>query len=115
MTTEDMKKYTEELIAAPMCCKELREAANGWLASIGTEGQRAKAFAFIAELSEDVNGIDDAIGFYSSPMAAEYFGEEKAKTMLGEALEAKKNGVAYCTCAACTAGGKILDAKEFLF
>lgn len=60
-----------ELLAAPSCCKELKEACENWLAAVGTsEDAEAEATkALIAELEDDVNLIDDTIGFFGTPMA----------------------------------------------
>ena len=43
MKNEELIKLTEELIAVPYCCPELKEAARNWLAAVGTEDQAAAA------------------------------------------------------------------------
>lgn len=44
-----VKEKTADLLAAPMCCKELRAAAEAWLAALGTEKEADAAKAYVAE------------------------------------------------------------------
>lgn len=109
---EDLKLKTQELIAVPHCAQELKDAANAWLAAIGTPDEKELGKAFIQELEEDVMPIDATVAFFQSEDAVKAFGQETAKTLLDGLLEAKKAGAKYCNCAACKAGEAILNLKE---
>ena len=111
---EMLKLKAEELIAVPHCYGELKEVGKQWLDSIGTENEKDAAKAFITELEEDVLPIDALIAFTQTKEAIEKFGKEAADNMLEGAKVAKEKGEKYCTCAACKAGGFILDLKDFL-
>ncbi len=109
-TLNYLKEKTTDLLNAPSCCKELREAANAWLEAIGTEDEAAKTAEYIAEIEEDIMPIDGLIAFAGSEMGKKVFGEA-AKNILAHAEEIKKNGGKYCDCPACTACKAILDKK----
>ena len=51
-------EQTHALIAAPSCCKEAKEAAQSWLAAVGTEKETEETKKYIAELEEDLVSID---------------------------------------------------------
>lgn len=115
MTTEileDLKLKAQELIAVPHCAQELKDAANAWLKSIGTDDEKELGKAFIKELEEDVMPIDATIAFFKSKDAIERFGSDTATNLLNGLIEAKNAGAKYCNCAACKAGEAILNLKE---
>ncbi len=114
MDKKELMDICEELISNPPCCRELQEAGRKWLDAVGTADEHAAAEALIKELEEDVNTIDDTIGFFSSPMAEKYFGAEGAKQKLEEIKKAKENGEVWCTCPACQKGAALLAAKDIL-
>ena len=114
MERKELIKLTEELIAVPYCCPELKETARAWLSALDTEGERAAAEALINELEEDVIKVDDAIAFFSSPAAAEHFGEEGAARMSAHMRELKENGAVYCDCEACSKGAELIENRESL-
>lgn len=103
-----------ELIAAPSCCAEAREAGKAWLEAVGTEKEAELSEALVKELELDITPIDGLIGFVGSEAGAEVFGEEQAKAMLAHAEEIKAAGAEYCDCPACTACAAILGHKELL-
>ena len=114
MTKQELIETTGALIAAPSCCQELKAAAQAWLDAVGKDGEKAAAEAFLKELKEDVCTIDDALGFFGSPRAIEYFGEEKAKELDAQAKQVKADGGKWCFCPACAAGAKLLEnAADF--
>ena len=115
MACEKTISLVKEVIAAPSCCSELKAAAEAWLSSVGTNAQKGAAEKLLAELKEDVNSIDDVIGFFGSDAGKGYFGAEKAAELLKAAQEAKAAGGKYCICAACQAGSKLIEAPEGLF
>lgn len=109
---ETIRSDTEKLIAVPYCYQGLKDAANAWLAAAGTDNEHAAAEAYVAALEECVMGIDDVIGFFSSPAAAEKFGADNAKAMLKGLIEHKAAGGKYCTCEACSLGASVLAHKD---
>ena len=113
MTYEDVKLKIDELLAVPHCAGELKEAANAYLASIGTENEKACAKAFVRELEEDVMPIDAVIAFFNTKEAIEKFGEKAANDILEGSKKAKAEGAKYCNCAACKAGEALLEIKDF--
>lgn len=61
-----VKEKTADLLAAPMCCKELRAAAEAWLAALGTDEEAAATKAYVAELEADIMPVDGLIAFTES-------------------------------------------------
>ncbi len=115
MTKTDLIQKVKDVIAAPSCCAELRTVVQAYLDALGTADEPAAAKTLIAELEEDVLSIDELIGFAGSDDGKAIFGAEKAAGMVAAAQKAKSEGVKYCICPACTAGGAILDNKDLLF
>ena len=114
MTKQELIETAKTMIAAPSCCQPLKTAAQAWIDAVGTAGEKAAADALLAELKEDVCTIDDALGFFGSPRAVEYFGEEKAKELDAQAKQVKADGGKWCFCPACAAGAKLLEnAADF--
>lgn len=109
-----VKEQARALIAAPSVCKEAKAAAEKWLAAVGTENEKAETAAFVKELEEDLETIDQLIGFVDSPLCKQLFGEEKAAAFAAHAHELKENGAKYCDCPACVACANILSHKEEL-
>ncbi len=115
MACEKTVALVKEMMAASSCCADLKAAARAWLDSVGTDGQKAAAEALLAELKEDVNGIDEVIGFFGSEAGKGYFGAEKAGALLKAAQDAKAAGGKYCICDACQAGAKLIENPDGLF
>ena len=103
---------TQTILNAESSCPEIKAAAKAWLDSIGTEKEMDAAKAYLAELEEDVTPIENLIGLLQSETGLHIFGEAKVKTMLKKAKDSQDMGLKYCICAACNAGGAILDNKE---
>lgn len=103
---------THELMNAPSCSKEAKQAAQNWLDAIGTDNQLAETKKYIAELEADIMPIDGLIAFASSEMGVKVFGEEMAKNVLAHAQDIKAKGTKYCDCPACKAVADILAKKE---
>lgn len=112
---QDVKEYitekVNELINAPTCSAETREAAERWLAAIGTDKEAEETKKFIAELEEDIMPVDTLIAFAGSEAGAKVFGEEKAKDVAAHGEEIKAAGARYCDCPACAAVEAILEKK----
>ena len=82
MTQETLNyvvEKTKELMAAPSCCQEAKDAAQAWLDAVGTENEAEETKKYIAELEEDIMTLDGLIAFAESEMGAQVFGVEKAK------------------------------------
>ncbi len=103
---------TNELIAAPSCCKELKACAQKFLDSVETDEFPAAAEKFYAEVEADISPIDHVIALFGSEKAVQFVGEERAKKMKDHAVEIKGKGAKYCDCPACAACEAILSKKE---
>lgn len=101
-----------ELIGASSCSPEAKEAAENWLAAVGTDKEAEETKNLIAELEEDIMPIDTLIAFASSEEAAKVFGEEMAKNVAAHGREIKTAGAKYCDCPACAAVAAIFEKKE---
>lgn len=106
-----IRELTEDLIAAPSACAEIKETAQAYLDAVGTDKEAAAAKTFVAELEEDITPIDGLIAFAGSEMGAKVFGEN-AKNVLAHAKERKATGEKYCDCAACAACEALLNQKD---
>lgn len=106
---------SRELIAAPSCSKEAREAAQAWLDAVGTERETEETGKYLAELEADIVTVDGLIAFAKSEAGATVFGgPEAAAGVAAHGEELKKAGALYCDCPACAAVEKILKKKEEL-
>lgn len=105
---------THELMSAPTCCREAKEAAQAWLDAVGTEKEADETKKYVEELEADIMPIDGLIGFAESDMGAKVFGADKAVSIAAHAKEIKSAGAKYCDCPACAAVEAILEKKELL-
>ena len=117
--TQEVRDYviekTKELINAPSCSKEAKDAANARLAAAGTEKEAEETAKYLAELEEDIMPVDSLIAFANSEMGARVFGgEEAAKGVAAHGEAIKAAGANYCDCPACAAAEAILKKKEAL-
>lgn len=116
MTQETRDYVTEkvhQLMEAPSCCKEAKEAAQAWLDAAGTEKETEAAKALITELEGDIMPLDGLIAFAGSEAGAAVFGDH-AKDVAAHAEELKAAGETYCDCPACKAVAEILAEKDAL-
>ena len=102
---------TNDLLAAPSACQEVKAAATAWLAAVGTEKEAEETAKYIAELETDIMPIDDLIAFGQTELALSIFGAEGVKALQAHAQELKASGAKYCDCPACAACKAILDKK----
>ncbi|MCI7301375.1 molecular chaperone Hsp90 [Ihubacter massiliensis] len=102
---------TNELINAPTCSSETKEAAQAWLDAVGTDREASETKAYIAELEADIMPIDTLIAFAESDAGAEVFGDD-AKNVAAHAKEIKAAGAEYCDCPACMVVAEILEKKD---
>ena len=105
---------THELIDAPTCSSEAREAAKAWLDALGTDAEAAETKKYIDELEADIMPIDTLISFAESEGGSQCFGANAAKNIAAHAKEIKAAGAKYCDCPACVAVAAILEKKESL-
>ena len=94
---------THELIDAPTCSSEAREAAKAWLDALGTDAEAAETKKYIDELEADIMPIDTLISFAESEGGSQCFGADAAKNIAAHAKEIKAAGAKYCDCPACVA------------
>ena len=102
---------TNDLLAAPSACQEVKAAATAWLAAVGTEKEAEETAKYIAELETDIMPIDGLIAFGQTELALSIFGAEGVKALQAHAQELKASGAKYCDCPACAACKAILDKK----
>ena len=62
---DQLTQLVNQLIQAPSCCAEAKEAGQNWLTAAGTAGEQAATQALMAELEEDIMPIEG-----SSPLSA---------------------------------------------
>ena len=98
---DEVVHKTQELIKTPTCCQELKEMAEQWLKSVGSENEALMTQQYMAELKEDLMPIDNLIAFASSKDGQIYFGESKAKEIVRHSQEIQAQGAQYCDCPAC--------------
>ena len=114
MTKAEITEKVKELVNAPSCCAELKEAANEWITAQGTDKEKAMSEKLIAELEADVQSIDDVIALFSSETGEKIVGKEAAANMTAHFKEVKAAGGKWCDCPACKPGRAILDNKDVL-
>ena len=118
MTQETLNyvvEKTKELMAAPSCSQEAKDAAQAWLDAVGTENEAEETKKYVAELEADIVTVDGLAAFAESEMGAKVFGgAEAAKGVAAHAREIKAAGAKYCDCPACAAVEAILAKKEEL-
>ena len=108
---EFVTEKTKALLAAHSCCQELRDAANAWLAAVGTDKEAEATKNYIAEMEADITTIDDLIGLAESELGAKIFGDA-APAVAQQAKDAKAKGAHYCFCDACAACEAMLAKKD---
>lgn len=102
---------TKELLSN-RCCDELKEAAQNWLDSIGTDKEKEAGKKYVLELQDSIVTVDGMLAFLPTDEAKAKFGEETANKFYEHAKELKAQGVVNCDCPACTAASKILELKD---
>ena len=102
---------TQDLLAAPSACQEVKAAATAWLAAVGTNKEAEETAKYIAELEADIMPIDGLIAFAQTELALQIFGAEGVQRLKAHAKELKASGAKYCDCPACAACKAILDKK----
>lgn len=113
-TVEFVTAKTKELMAAPSCSKEAKDAAQAWLNAVGTANEAEETKKYIAELEADITTIDGLIAFAGSDAGKSVFGADVAPKVVEQAKVAKANGAVYCFCDACKAAEAILSKKSEL-
>ena len=102
---------TQDLLAAPSACQEVKAAATAWLAAVGTNKEAEETAKYIAELEADIMPIDGLIAFAQTELALQIFGAEGVQRLKAHAQELKASGAKYCDCPACAPCKAILDKK----
>ena len=109
---ERIAEKTRRLMEAPTCAGELKEAAQRWLDSVGTETEAEETKAYLKELKEDIMPIEQLIGFAESEGGKAYFGADTAAGLAAHASEIQAAGARYCDCPACALVEEILAEEE---
>ena len=102
---------THDLMKAPSCSQEAKQAAQAWLDAVGTAQEAAETKKYLEELAADIMPIDQLISFAESEAGIQHFGTEMAGKLASHAKEIKAAGAKYCDCPACQAAAAILDKK----
>ena len=114
MDQKEIRDVVRELVAAPSCCQELKEAGRKWLEAVEPAAKKEAAAALVLELREDIAPIGHVVEFFESPRGRELFGEERAGAIAAHAREVMARGGKWCDCPACAAGLKILENAALL-
>ncbi len=114
MNKNELVETVKEMIAAPSCCQELKDAGRSYLNALGTDAEKTAAAALLQEIREDVCTLDQTIPFFESELGTQIFGAERARVMAAHAREIKAGGAKWCDCPACAAGVKILENSSVL-
>lgn len=109
---DQIVEKTHRLMEAPTCAKELKEAAQRWLAAVGTAAQVEETKTYLSELEEDIMPIGQLIAFAQSKQGKAYFGADAAAGIAAHAQEIQAAGGRYCDCPACAIVEEILAQKE---
>ena len=109
-TLEYVVENTRELIQAPTCSQEAKDAAQSWLDAVGTEREAEETKKYIAELEEDIVTVDGLIAFAESEAGAAVFGDN-APNVAEHGRQIKAQGAVYCDCPACAVVEAILAKK----
>lgn len=109
-----MKNAIEKtkVLLSDWCCDELKEAAQTWLDSIGTDKQKEAGERYVAELQDSIVTVEGMLAFLPTEEAKAKFGEEIANEVYEHAKVLKAKGIANCDCPACTAASAVLELKE---
>lgn len=94
------------------CCDELKEAAQTWLNSIGTDKQKEAGEKYVAELQDSIVTVEGMLAFLPTEEAKAKFGEDIANKFYEHAKELKAKSIVNCDCPACTAASAVLELKE---
>lgn len=103
---------TKELLQAASCNPETAQAAEKWLAAVGTPQEAEATKQYLADLKACIMPVDGLIAFAESADGEKVFGKETAAHIAAHAHEIKAAGAEYCDCPACAAVKAILDCVE---
>lgn len=101
MTSKELKPIVTSIVEAPSCCPELKEVAQAWLNSLGTEQEAAATEKLMAEAKADITTVDNLIALTGSELGVQIFGEKLAQDLHAHGLDIKSKGAMYCDCPAC--------------
>ncbi|MBR0373490.1 MAG: hypothetical protein IJH91_03045 [Mogibacterium sp.] len=110
---EQVIEKIKALIDAPTANDALRLAASNYLDVIGTVDEKPAAEALLRSLDENVNSIDESLGFFKSDAARGIF-SDKVDGMIASFEAAKANGETHCLCPACQLGKEIYNMRDEL-
>lgn len=94
------------------CCNALKEAAQNWLDSIGTDKEKEAGKKYVLELQDSIVTVDGMLAFLPTDEAKAKFGEETANNFYEHAKDLKAQSIVNCDCPACTAASAVLELKD---
>ncbi|MDR1018197.1 MAG: heat-shock protein Hsp90 [Lachnospiraceae bacterium] len=109
--SETFNEKVKKLIATPSIYSGLKDLANEYLASVGTDKEAGLKEKLIEGIKESVMPIEEVIDFMGSDLAKEKMGDQ-AKEIHDHAVEVQAAGGKFCDCPACSAGKEILDSLD---
>lgn len=101
-----------KILLSNWCCDELKEAAQAWLDSIGTDKEKEAGKKYVLELQDSIVTVDGMLAFLPTDEAKAKFGEKTANEVYEHAKELKAQGIVNCDCPACTSASTILELKD---
>lgn len=81
-----------KVLLSNWCCDELKEAAQAWLDSIGTDKGKQTGKKYVLELQDSIVTVDGMLEFLPTKEAKAKFGEETANRFYEHAKELKAQG-----------------------
>lgn len=107
-------EQTHRLMEAFSCSGEAKEAAQAWLAALGTDREAEETRKYVQELEEDLVTVDQLIAFAESDEGRPGVWRGSGARGGGHGREVKAAGAKYCDCPACAAAAAILEKKDLL-
>lgn len=101
-----------KVLLSDWCCNELKQAAQAWLDSIGTDKEKEAGEKYVAELQDSIVSVEGMLAFLPTEEAKTKFGEETANKFYEHAKDLNAQGIKNCDCPACTAASAILELKD---
>lgn len=92
MNKNELSETVKEMIAAPSCCKELKDAGQNYLNALGTDAEKTAAAALLQEIREDVCTLDQTIPFFESELGTQIFERSAPKPWRRTHVKSKPRG-----------------------
>ena len=111
MTHIQLTQLVQALLDAPTSNPTVKEFAQSWLDTEGTEKQADLTKQLVSIAEQNIALIDETIVFAGSELAVQILGKEGAANLLQHAKDIKAQGAEFCDCPGCVAAKNIIDLK----